>query len=119
MIGAAETRRSEVALLVVGIGAFQQINDMLGHAYGDLVLRAVSIGSKQKIGKTASSRASAATSSRSQSPAPRAPARWPNSPQHLARPVRSALHAGARQHRVKISIGIAIYPEAGRTRRSC
>ena len=41
MISAAEGQRDEVALLVVGLDAFQQINDMLGHACGDLVLCAV------------------------------------------------------------------------------
>jgi GGDEF domain-containing protein len=41
MIAAAEGRKDEVALLVVGLDAFQQINDMLGHACGDLVLCAV------------------------------------------------------------------------------
>ena len=41
MIARAETEDGEVALLVVGLDGFQQINDTLGHSSGDLVLRAV------------------------------------------------------------------------------
>jgi diguanylate cyclase (GGDEF)-like protein/PAS domain S-box-containing protein len=37
----AWAKRCEVALLVIGLDKFQQINDMLGHAYGDQVLCAV------------------------------------------------------------------------------
>jgi diguanylate cyclase (GGDEF)-like protein/PAS domain S-box-containing protein len=42
MIKVAEANRTEVALLIVGLDGFQQINDLLGHSNGDLLLRAVS-----------------------------------------------------------------------------
>src|SRR5205807_6995693 len=42
MISRAEPGDGEVALLVIGLDGFQQINDMLGHTSGDLVLCAVS-----------------------------------------------------------------------------
>ena len=41
MIAKAETDGGEMALLVLGLDGFQEINNMLGHASGDLVLRAV------------------------------------------------------------------------------
>lgn len=41
-MSAAEADGRKVALLVIGIDGFQQINDMLGNTCGDLVLRAIS-----------------------------------------------------------------------------
>jgi len=48
MISTAEKAAGEVALLVVGLDSFQQINDMLGHACGDLVLSAVKRGDRRR-----------------------------------------------------------------------
>ncbi len=39
----AEADGNQVALLVIGIDGFQQINEMLGNSFGDLVLRAISL----------------------------------------------------------------------------
>lgn len=41
-ITAAQAGHGEVALLIVGLDGFQQINDLLGHSNGDRILRAVS-----------------------------------------------------------------------------
>ena len=50
MMSRAETEGREVALVVLGLDGFQNINDLLGHANGDLVLRAVSERLSQQVG---------------------------------------------------------------------
>jgi diguanylate cyclase (GGDEF)-like protein len=100
---------------VIGLDGFQHINQMLGHACGDQVLQAVSDRLTTQTGRDgvvarlsgdefaiAVSRAGSATSAAEFSEA-------------LARAFDSPLAAGAREHRVKISIGLAVYPEGGRT----
>src|SRR6185369_11520728 len=52
-ISAAEINGRNVALLVIGIDGFQQINDMLGNSSGDLVLSAVATRLSAQVGKTA------------------------------------------------------------------
>jgi GGDEF domain-containing protein len=47
---AAQNPQDQVALLVIGLDAFQQINDMLGHASGDLMLCAVTERLKAEAG---------------------------------------------------------------------
>lgn len=115
MIAEAEASDGEVALLVLGLDGFQQINDMLGHSAGDLVLRSVS------------ERLTANT------PGPRLVARLSGdefaivlslaelgeSLGHFAERIGTMfdapLLAGTREHRVKVSIGAAIFPGAGNT----
>ena len=111
----AEADGREVALLVIGLDGFQQINDMLGHASGDLVLRAIS------------ERLTAAM------PAAGLIARLSGDEFAIAVPTNAIgrnvsrfaerigagfdepLLAGTRQHRVKVSIGAAVFPTDGRT----
>jgi diguanylate cyclase (GGDEF)-like protein/PAS domain S-box-containing protein len=115
MIAKAETDGGEVALLVLGLDGFQQINDMLGHASGDRVLRAVSERLTASI------------------PGPRMVARLSGDEfaialslddlsegiGHFAERIGAIfdapLLAGTRQHRIKVSIGAAVFPGGGRT----
>ena len=51
MIASTEKSAGEIALLVLGLDGFQNINDMLGHAAGDRVLQAVAERLKQEAGQ--------------------------------------------------------------------
>ncbi len=115
MIAKAETDGGEVALLVLGLDGFQQINDMLGHSAGDLVLRAVSERLTASI------------------PGPRTVARLSGDEfavalslddlgesvggfaERIGAVFDTPLLAGTRQHRIKVSIGAAVFPGAGQT----
>jgi diguanylate cyclase (GGDEF)-like protein/PAS domain S-box-containing protein len=107
--------RSVVALLVLGLDRFHQINDMLGHATGDLVLRAVADRLKQEIG----SAGMVARLTGDEFAVAIAGAEAGESVTELARRIERAFQASlitdAGQHRIKISIGAAIFPEGGRS----
>ena len=115
LIVAAERRSSEVALLVLGLDGFQQINDMLGHSMGDLVLRAVAERLRTEVdGNAVVARLSgdefAIALDCADSDEPIAAFA-----ERIARAFEAPLVTGTRQHRVRISIGVAVYPEGGQS----
>jgi diguanylate cyclase (GGDEF)-like protein/PAS domain S-box-containing protein len=115
MIAAAETRAGEVTLLVLGLDGFQQINDMLGNTHGDLVLCAVSerlkatIGDPGVVARLSGDEFAVAIPSAAMTETVR------QLSERIALAFNSPLQAGTRQHRVRVSIGVASYPNGGRT----
>lgn len=115
LISAAERRSSGVALLVLGLDGFQEINDMLGHSAGDVVLRAVAERLRREVvGQAVVARLSGDEfaiaidcAEVGESIAAFA--------ERIAHAFDAPLAAGTRQHRVGISVGVAVYPEGGRT----
>ena len=115
MIAKAETGGGEVALLVLGLDGFQPINDMLGHAAGDLVLRAVSerltarLPGPRMVARLSGDEFAIAFS----------PTDLGENVSHFAERIGAVfdapLLAGTRQHRVRVSIGAAVFPGGGRT----
>ena len=113
LIAAAERRSSDVALLVLGLDGFQQINDMLGHSAGDLVLRAVAERLRTEVdGKAIVARLSgdeyAIAVDCAEAGEPIA-----EFADRIARAFESPLITDTRQHRVRISVGVAVYPDGG------
>jgi diguanylate cyclase (GGDEF)-like protein len=115
MISIAEIRQGEVALLVLGLDGFQQINDMLGQSCGDLVLRAVS----ERLNTEIASAGIVARLSGDEFAIAMSSADMTETIAQLAERIGSAFNtpllAGTRQHRVKVSIGASCYPDGGRT----
>ncbi|MGL9620957.1 EAL domain-containing protein [Bradyrhizobium sp. U531] len=113
MIADAERRSREVALLVIGLDGFQSINDMLGHSAGDLVLQAVAARLQGEAGDGTI----VARLSGDEFAIARAGADGSESvvafAERIARAFETPLATGTRQHRVRISIGVAVYPESG------
>ena len=114
MLSAAEPEQGEIMLLVLGIDGFQHINDMLGHACGDLVLCAVA---ERLVAQTRGAGLVARLSGDEFAVAvpclalDETPAQFA---EHLAQAFDTPLQAGGRQHRVRLSIGISISPHGGR-----
>nr|WP_249158352.1 EAL domain-containing protein [Bradyrhizobium jicamae] len=113
MIATAESPGAEVALLVVGLDGFQHINDLLGHANGDLVLHAVSerltgeVGNAGIVARLSGDEFAIAAPCSSTT----------ETVDHLARRIAAAFDTpvvtGSRTHRVKVSIGAAMFPADG------
>jgi diguanylate cyclase (GGDEF)-like protein/PAS domain S-box-containing protein len=114
LVAAAERHSHEVALLVLGLDGFQQINDTLGHAVGDVVLRAVA----ERLRAEAGNKAIVARLSGDEfviaidcAEAAEPIAEFAD---RIARAFELPLAAGTRQQRVRISVGIAVYPDGER-----
>lgn len=115
MIADAQRRSCEVALLVIGLDGFQRINDMLGHSAGDLVLQAVAVRLKEQVGDgaiVARLSGDEFTIARESAGGGEPIAELA---ERIARAFEAPLASGTRQHRVRISIGVALYPEGGHT----
>ncbi|MCP3476971.1 EAL domain-containing protein [Bradyrhizobium sp. CCGUVB1N3] len=113
MVAAAKRRSHEVALLVLGLDGFQQINDMFGHAAGDLVLKAVA----ERLRAEAGAKAMLARLSGDEF-AIAIDCVEANEPiavftERVMRAFELPLVAGMRQHRVRTSVGVAVYPDGG------
>jgi diguanylate cyclase (GGDEF)-like protein/PAS domain S-box-containing protein len=115
MIAKAEGDGGEVALLVLGLDGFQEINDMLGHTAGDLVLRAVS----ERLAATMAGTGTVARLSGDEFAIALAVDDSGGSVGALAERIGAAFEApllgGTRQHRVRVTIGAAVFPIGGRT----
>ncbi len=113
LIADAERHRSQVRLLVLGLDGFQQINDMLGHSSGDQVLKAVAerlmlaAGSTGIIARLSGDEFAVALAGSSDGEPVTVVA------ERIARAFDTPLVTEVRQHRVKISMGIAVYPDGG------
>ncbi|OCK55087.1 EAL domain-containing protein [Bradyrhizobium sp. LMTR 3] len=114
-ISAAETDGRKVALLVIGIDGFQQINDMLGHTCGDLVLRAISqrltaaIPPAGRVARLSGDEFAIAV------PTSDIGENLSRFAEQIGDGFDAPLLAGNRHLRVKVSIGAAVCPGDGRT----
>jgi len=114
MISRVEADSREVALLVIGLDGFQQINNMLGHASGDLVLCAISerltaaVPVAGMVARLSGDEFAIAVRTGDI-----------ESVSHFAEQIAAGfdepLLAGNREHRVRVSIGAAVFPGDGHT----
>ena len=115
VIAKAKADSHEVALLVIGLEGFQQVNQMLGHASGDLVLRAIS---ERLAARIPGSGVVARLNGDEFAIAARL-ADIGGSIKNYAEQIGACFHApllaGNREHRVRVSIGAAVFPDGGDT----
>jgi diguanylate cyclase (GGDEF)-like protein/PAS domain S-box-containing protein len=111
---ASEKSAGGIALLVLGLDGFQNINDLLGHACGDRVLQAVAKRLTEEAGQDGL--VARLSGDEFAITMPRAALSYPvrQFAERIVEAFDRPLLAGAREYRVKISTGVAIYPENGR-----
>jgi len=115
MISSAESHGGGVALLVVGLDEFQQINDMLGHACGDRVLRAVSERLKAETGGAGIVARLSGDEFAIAVPGAAMTETVAQYSERIALTFGTPLLVGTRLHRLRASIGAAVYPADGGT----
>ena len=115
MISTAEKTAGEVALLVVGLDNFQQINDMLGHACGDLVLCAVSKRLNAELDGAGIVARLSGDEFAIAIPCANMTETVERFSERISLTFTTPLLTGTRLHRVKVSIGAATYPLGGST----
>ena len=109
------TEGGEVALLVLGLDGFQQINDMLGHSSGDLVLQAISERLKAAIPAAGTVARLSGDEFCIAAPMADIGGNVDRFAEQVGARFETPLIAGNRQHRVRVSIGAAVFPGGGRT----
>jgi diguanylate cyclase (GGDEF)-like protein/PAS domain S-box-containing protein len=114
-IARAEADGRQVALLVVGIDGFQQVNDMLGHASGDLVLRAISERLMAVMPATGLVARLSGDEFAIAVPTIAIGQNVSRFAEQIAAGFDEPLLAGTRHLRVRVSIGAAVFPSDGRT----
>jgi len=114
-IARAEADGRRVALLVVGIDGFQQINDMLGHASGDLVLRAISERLMAVMPATGLVARLSGDEFAIAVPTIAIGQNVSRFAEQIGAGFDEPLIAGTRHLRVRVSIGAAVFPSDGRT----
>ena len=114
-IARAEADGRRVALLVVGIDGFQQINDMLGHASGDLVLRAISERLMAVMPATGLVARLSGDEFAIAVPTIAIGQNVSRFAEQIGASFDEPLLAGTRHLRVRVSIGAAVFPSDGRT----
>jgi len=115
MIDAADQGTREIALLVIGLDGFQRINDVFGHANGDLLLRAVAERLMGKAGRTGVVARLSGDEFAIAVPCDGSAETVVELSERIACGFDDPLLAGPRQQRVRVSIGVAVYPDGGRT----
>src|SRR3954466_9947908 len=114
-IARAEADGRRVALLVVGIDGFQQVNDMLGHASGDLVLRAISERLMAVMPATGLVARLSGDEFAIVVPTIAIGQNVSRFAEQIGASFDEPLLAGTRHLRVRVSIGAAVFPSDGRT----
>jgi diguanylate cyclase (GGDEF)-like protein len=114
LIAIAESKREEVALLAMDLDGFKAVNDRLGHAAGDEVLREIGVRLSQELGLVDQNyriggdefavvlelRGESLNSALAEA-------------EKIARCLTSPMEINGHNHSIGVSIGVAVFPHHG------